>query len=166
ILDISKTLMYDFHYNHIKNKYGTNARLLFTDTDSLCYEIATKDIYKDIAQDQQLYDTSDYPTDHPLHNNTNKKILGKFKDELSGEIVEEFVGLKPKMYSLKTARMEKKTAKGVAKELKHGQRIASSSHKIQTLRYGKVALCPIDTKRYLLENGNTSLAYGHYMLKV
>ncbi|KMQ81883.1 hypothetical protein RF55_24886 [Lasius niger] len=175
--------MYDFHYTHMKPKYGSNVRLLFTDTDSLCYEVVTEDIYADMGQDQHLYDFSDYQTTHPLFSNTNKKILGKFKDELSGSIAEEFVGLKPKMYSLKSGSIEKKTAKGVSKlivkrqirhddyikclfqphrELKHGQRIASHCHKLQTLAYGKATLCPIDTKRYLLDDGITSLAYGHH----
>ena len=66
ILGINKTLMYDFHYNCIKRKYGDRAKLLFTDTDSLCYEIKTEDNYIDISADvESRFDTSDYPTDHP-----------------------------------------------------------------------------------------------------
>ena len=56
ILDLSKTLMYDFHYNYIKNKYGPKAKLLFTDTGSLCSEIETKDIYKELWEDKQLFE--------------------------------------------------------------------------------------------------------------
>ena len=56
ILDLSKTLMYDFHYNYVKSRYNNKAKLLFTDTDSLCYEIETKDIYKELREDKQLFD--------------------------------------------------------------------------------------------------------------
>ena len=87
ILDLSKTLMYDFHYNYIKPKYGDSAKLLFTDTDSLAYEIETEDFYRDISSDvKSKFDTSNYPKDHPsgILTGVNKKVIGMFKDEASG----------------------------------------------------------------------------------
>ena len=98
ILDISKTLMYDFHYNYIKNKYGSKAKLLFTDTDSLCYEIQTEDCYRDFWIEKDRFDNSDYPIESPFHDKTNKKVIGKFNDEAaSSSIITEFVGLRSKM---------------------------------------------------------------------
>ena len=73
ILDLSKTLMYDFHYNYIKQKYGSEAKLLFTDTDSLTYEIGTKDVYNDFRGDKNRFDNSDYPENSPYFDKTNKK---------------------------------------------------------------------------------------------
>ena len=88
ILDISKTLMFDFNYNYIRKKYGNKAELLFTDTDSLMYLIQTEDFYKDINKDiKKKFDTSDYPENHPsgIKTGVNKKVIGKFKDEAAGK---------------------------------------------------------------------------------
>src|SRR6218665_1921029 len=120
ILDLSKTLMYDFHYNFIKHKYGDKAKLLFTDTDSLAYEIETEDFYADIANDiSDRFDTSDYPKDHPsgIVSGVNKKVIGMFKDEAAGKQIEEFVGLRSKLYSYIFAKEERKNSKGVKKNV-------------------------------------------------
>ena len=121
ILDLSKTLMYDFHYNYVKPKYSDNARLLFTDTDSLMYEIKTDDFYKDISGDvENKFDTSNYPFNHPsgIPNGFNKKVLGMFKDEVGGKIIDEFVGLRAKLYSYKMFDGEEsKKCKGVKKSV-------------------------------------------------
>ena len=81
ILDLSKTLVYDFHYDYIKEKYGSRAKLLFTDTDSLTYEIQAKDVYEDFWEDREKFRDSDYAKDNPYFDATNKKVIGKFKDE-------------------------------------------------------------------------------------
>ena len=115
ILDLSKILMYDFHYNYIKNKYGSKAKLLFTDTDSLCYKIETKDIHKELGR------TNNYLTIVITHNSPyfsaeDKKVIGKFKDEAAGMPIKEFIGLRSKIYSyVKDDGKNEKTAKGVRK---------------------------------------------------
>ena len=102
ILDLSKSFMYDFHYNYIKTKYRDNAKLLFTDTDSPTYKIKTTDFYKDINPDiEERFDTSDYPTNHTsgIKIGLTSKVLGMFKDEACGKQIVEFVGLRAKLYS-------------------------------------------------------------------
>ena len=84
ILDLSKLLMYRFHYDVMKETYGENIKLLFTDTDSLCYEIQTDDVYKDLHDLREHFDFSNYPETHPLHSTQFKKVPGKMKDELGG----------------------------------------------------------------------------------
>ena len=111
ILDLSKTLIYDFHYNYIKQKYGDKAKLLFTDTDSLMYEIETEDFYKDISVDvERRFDISDYPPDHPsgIPSGFHKKVLGMFKDEVGVKVIDEFVGLGAKLYSYKMSEDEER----------------------------------------------------------
>jgi hypothetical protein len=95
-LDVSKLLMFDFHYNVIAKRCDKNARLLFTDTDSLI----TDDIYRDMLEYSHLLDTSNYPRDHPMYSADNMKVSGKMKDEGGGKPPFEFVGLRSKMYSL------------------------------------------------------------------
>ena len=99
VLDLSKHLMYDFYYNTLKARYGDKIRLLYTDTDSLIVHVQTDDLYKDMAQNLDDYDTSNYSPGHPLFSTANKKIIGKFKDELGGKVMTEFIGIRPKMYS-------------------------------------------------------------------
>ena len=121
ILDLSKSFMYEFRYNYIKGKYGDNAKLLFTDTDSLTYKIMTKDFYKDFNPDiEEWFDTSDYPTNHPsgIKTGLDSKVLGMSKDEACGRHIVEFVGLRAKLYSYKILDVsENKKCKGVTKNV-------------------------------------------------
>ena len=155
------------------SKYDNeNIKLLFTDTDSLTYEVKTNDIYDDMEASLDLFDTSEYSTNHKLYSAKNKKKLGKMKDETFGTPIEEFVGLRAKMYSLITRKIHKKTAKGVAKyvvkrNFKHDHyknclfneeitrasmnRIQSFNHQLFSVRINKIALSPYDDKRYILK---------------
>ena len=98
ILDLSKTVMYEFWYDYVKPKYGENAKLCYMDTDSFIVHVKTDDIYKDIAEDVETrFDTSNFEIDKPEIN--RQKVIGLMKDELGGQIMEEFVGLRAKTYS-------------------------------------------------------------------
>ena len=91
--------MYDYHYNFIKKKF--DAELLFTDTDSLTYEIKSENVYEEFLKWKDLFDLSNFPKDSKFFSGTNKKVTGKIKDEFGGVIVDKFVKLKSKMYSMK-----------------------------------------------------------------
>ena len=186
ILDLSKTLMYDFHYNYIVEKYKSKAKLLFTDTDSLMYEIETNDVYKDFYKNKEKFDNSDYPQTNKYFFKENKKVIGKFKDEAASTPIVEFVGLRSKMYSyMKDNKLGGKTAKGIKKnivkndihhenykdvllnkkQLHHTMKaIRSEKHQLGSYEINKVSLSCYDDKRYLLEDGITSYAYGHFSL--
>ena len=187
ILDISKTFMYAFHYDYMRAKYGTKAQLLFTDTDSLCYEVEVEDVYQEMFKDKYHFDTSNFEKQHYLYDTTNKKVLGKMKDECGGAVIEEFVGLRPKMYSLKYGDQEKKTAKGVKKcviekQLKHEafracfanqsdmrhnmNMIRSYGHQLFSVTVNKTSLSPYDDKRYVLKNDIETLAFGNKKISV
>ena len=103
ILETSKLHMYEFWYDHLKNKYNDKVELIYTDTDSFIIEVETNDIYKDMYENKNQYDFSEYPENHTNFDMSNKKVLGKFlgkfKDELNSKIITEFIALKPKMYS-------------------------------------------------------------------
>ena len=189
ILDLSKTSMYDFHYNYIKKKYGDKAKLLFTDNDSLMYEIQTEDFYKDINGDvKDRFDTSDYPPNHPsgIPTGCNKKVLGMFKDEAGGKIIDEFVGLRSKLYSFKMFEgKESKKCKGIKKlvvknsithedyknclftgkeQLCKMNVIRSHKHDIYTEEVNKIALSPSDDKRHILKGQTATFALGNYRI--
>ena len=103
ILEISKTLMYEFWYDYMKPKYNDNVKLSYMDTDSIIMNIKTNDFYEDIANDvENRFDTSNYEVNRPLPTGKNKKVIGLMKDELGGKIITEFVTLRPKTYSFLT----------------------------------------------------------------
>ena len=116
ILDLSKTLIYEFWYDYIKPMYGDKARLCYTDTDSFIIHIKTEDFYKDISNDiDKWFDTSNFNKNdnRPLEIGKNKKVIGKFKDELGGKIMTEFCALRAKAYAYKLDDdVEKKKEKG------------------------------------------------------
>ena len=91
--------MYDFHYNFVQRNF--DAKLLFTDTDSLTYEVKSEYVYVEFFKRKHLFDFSNYPKDSEFFNPTNKKVIDKMKDESEGKLIDEVVGLKSKMYSMK-----------------------------------------------------------------
>ena len=94
--------------------------MLFTDTESLVFEIKTEDIYEDAYSDKDLFDFSDYPVNSKFFDETNKQVIGKMKNEFKGEIIREFAGLKSKMYSLLTVKDEEVIkAEAVNKKIRH-----------------------------------------------
>jgi hypothetical protein len=188
VLDLSKLHMYRFHYDVVRPKYGDHARLLFTDTDSLCYRVQTEDLYEDMLGLREHLDTSEYPPEHRLFSRQNEKVIGKFKDECSGVAPVHFVGLRSKMYSLLLpGDKAKATAKGVktryaSKHLRHAdyvrclregvrtsatyQCFRSRNHVVTTDTVTKVALSAFDDKRHLLPDTGETLAHGHRLLRV
>ncbi|XP_057297643.1 uncharacterized protein LOC130628676 [Hydractinia symbiolongicarpus] len=104
ILDLSKTIMYEYHYDYMQSKYGSKIQLCYIDTDSFVYHIRTEDFYRDIADDvESRFDTSAYTKDdnRPLPIGKNKKVVGLMKDELGGKINTHFITLRPKAYAYK-----------------------------------------------------------------
>ena len=186
ILDLSKIVVYEFHYDYMKQKYPEGLTLCYMDTDSLIYDIETDDFYKDIAEDvKDRFDTSGYNPNQPLPVGLNKKMIGLMKNELGGEIMTEFVTLRPKMYAYKTGESESKKCKGIKKcvvrktisfedykasvfsgETSYRSQLMfrSSKHKVKTLEVNKLALSRDDDK-HITVNGINSLARGLYNVK-
>ena len=190
ILELSKHLMYNFYYNvllkRFPNKTGT---LLMTDTDSLCVSLSCDDAYSQLALDAQFYDFSNYDPSHPLYSTVNKKVVGTFKDESCGVSPIQFIGLKPKMYSLliKKDIPSKHTAKGVKrgfveKRVRHEMylhtlktRVSTRAnfvnfrsllHNVQTVHFSRVCLSAYDNKRWVCNDGIKTIAFGHYKLSL
>ena len=167
ILELSKLLMYKFHYDYVLNTFNS-ARLLFIDTDSLVYENNNKNVYEQCFKDRELFDFSGYPINSEHYDNKNKTILGKMKDEFNEVKIVEFVGLKSKMYSLISINdREVNKAKGINKKLRykeyidvlfnkkvvrHNMKIIQNTlHKIGTYDVFRISLSCFDDKRYILE---------------
>lgn len=184
VLDLSKLFLYEFHYK-FKEFYDNRAKLLFSDTDSLCYVVHTNDLYRDFESFKHEMDFSDYPPDHFLYSLENKKKIGTMKDEGNSKIFTHFVGLAPKLYSLIGIDIHKNAAKGikksvVKKSLRHehfvnclhhqktymteSTMIRSYTHEVFSVKQKKVGLRCYDSKRYVLESGIDTLAYNHYLL--
>ena len=184
ILDPSKIVMYEFHYDYMKWKYDDDKLTLFyMDTDSLICSIETNDFYKDIANDvKDRFDMSSYNSFRPLPVGLNKKVIGLMKNELGGEIMTEFVTLRPKMYAYKTGGSESKKCKGIKKcivkktisfedykncllsgETSYRPQLMfrSSKHEVRTLEVNKLSVSRDDDKRIAI-NGISSLARGHH----
>ena len=185
ILDISKITMYEFWYDYVK--YEDKARLYYMDKDSFVVNIKSKDFYKDISQDvNKRFDTSNYTFDRPLPMGINKKVIGLMKDKLGGDIITEFVALRPRAYSYVTNNfIEMKKAKGTkkcvvnkmlrfedykkflfsnGKVLKSRQRFKSENHEVYTENINKIALSCDDDERIVTSDRITSYPYG-YILK-
>ena len=184
ILEISKILMYEFWFDYMKPKYNDDVKLCYMDTNSFVMHIKTNDFYKDISDDvDNRFDTSNYEVKRPLPIGKNEKVIGLVKDELGGEIITEFIALRPKKYSYLTDndKIDKKaegTKKCVIKKmikfdnykkyllndkviLKSQQRFISNKHDVYTEDVNKIALSNDDDKRIVSPDKISSYPFGY-----
>ena len=192
ILDISKTLMYEFWYDYIKPKYKEKAKLCYMDTDSFVIHIFTEDFFEDINNDvERWFDTSNYDKidKRPLLIGKNKKVIGMFKDELGGKIMKEFCAPRAKTYPylIDDDDIEKKKAKGTKKcrikrrlklkdykdsvfenitILRSQLRFKSDLHNVYTEEVNKIAISSNDDKRFQTFDGVTTYPFGTNVYKV
>ena len=187
ILDLSKIVMYEFHYDYMKPAYGENLKFCYMDTDLLIYQIKTDNFYADIADDVPTrFDTSGHNPDRPLPVGLNKKVIGLMKDELGGAIMTEFTALRPKLYSYrKLDGMEDKRCIGIKKciikktltfenyknclfnptDVYRSQLMfRSTKHEVHTIKVNKVTLNRDDDKRIFKRDRISTLARGHKSL--
>ena len=187
ILDLSKTVLYEFHYSYMLPKYRENLKLCYMDTDSLIYVIETEDFYADIADNvTERFNTSNYDVERPLPMGKNKKVIGKMKDELGGKIMTQFVTLRLKSYAYKYAsKKEEEKCKGikkcaVKKTLKFDDYVncllsgkndyrsqlmfRSIKHNVHMIKVNKVSLNRDDDKRIVKKDGMGTFARGHKSL--
>ena len=187
ILDLSKIVMYEFHYDYVVPKYSLEKlKLCYMDTDSLVYDIKTEDFYEDIANDVEArFNTSGYSkTDfRPLPIGLNKKVMGLMKDELGGKIMTEFMALRPKLYSYKKLDgSEDKKCKGIKKcvvkktltfedyktclfndstEYRSQLMFRPAKHEVHTIEVNTIALNRHHDKRISKKDGISTFARGH-----
>ena len=177
ILELAKVHMYDFYYNKLKPMFK-EVKALYTDTDCFVLHIKDDNIIQKLKQNENYFDFSDYPKDHILYSTKNKKVVGKFKDELNGMQMTEFGSLRAKMYAflkydddnchmrakgIPTSSIKKETTFGDFKEClfkNKGKQYAfhtfvSKKHQIYTEYIHKKGLDPFDDKRYYLDNINS-----------
>ena len=161
ILELSKLFMHQLHYDYVLETFDD--KLLFTDTGSLVYETEDDNVYKKCFRDKHLFDFSGYPVDSKYCDNLNKKVLRKMKDEFNGVKINEYVGLKSKMYSLVACDdKEDNKAKGVNKKIRHNEYLdvlfnkkvvrQSVLREIGTYDINKISLSCFDDKRYVMSD--------------
>ena len=167
--------MYEVYYNKVKKKCK-NSTLLFTDTDSLCFE--TKEKSFEIMYDKDSFDLSNFPKDSKYYCIDNKKVPGKMKNEYERTAIYEFVGPKPKMYSIVDVNnCEKSVYKGHNSNIGHGEFIDVHSNKkfirhnmkeikpfnhiMYTYESNKISFSTFDDKRYILADRINTSPYGH-----
>ncbi|XP_069673398.1 uncharacterized protein [Periplaneta americana] len=182
ILELSKVHMYNFHHRIMKEQFGDKFKLCYMDTDSFIYLAQTDDLYHDLQNVRDHLDTSVYSPNHILYSLQNKGVLGKFKDEIPNSHIDEFVGLKAKVYALKCSDFEIKKLKGIKKSVirneitfadyascresgiptySRNNSIRSYFHNVFTMCVNKVTLNSFDDKRVILQDGVNTVPHGY-----
>ena len=189
ILDISKTRVYEFHYEYMLPLYREKCKIMYTDTDSLIYLLECENVYENMKRDIARFDMSDYAENNAYDMpRANRKVPGLMKDENNGAIMTEFIGLRAKIYALRViGKSDTKKIKGIKTsvvartitfndyvqclnntlELSRRQScIRSTLHEVYTISESKLALSPYDDKRSVISNSTDTLPWGHYKISL
>ena len=176
IVETSKLAVYAFHYDFMKKVFN-DFKLLCTDTDNLYYEMFDENPYEPFYEHREYFDLSNYSKNSKYFCNDNKKVPGKMKDEYGANVIKEFIGLRSKMYLiLDTKNNEKSTHKGHNSYIKYGEfcdtlfkkkvlrhkmrGIKLKNHNLITYASDKTSTSCFDDKRYILNDGISTLPYG------